>query len=213
MKLILISFSLLFIILSPLKAQFYTIKPVVRPTFTIIKKETIPSISEDKESKDSLAVSELPEKNNLSGFSLPLSTPIVINSHYGYRTDPITGKQRFHHGIDIKSNASEVLSMLGGKVKKTGYEKKGLGNYVTMSYGDFELTYGHLSSIFVSPKDVVTPGTLLGISGSTGRSTGDHLHLSLKYKGDRTNPLPFVLFIKNRVLASLKQQNNITIKQ
>lgn len=186
------------------KAQFHTIKPLPRETFRIVNnppqkpkevQSSIDSIQVTSAQGDSLGRQG---QNPLEGFSLPLDSPIVINSRYGYRTDPFTGKQRFHNGVDLRSRASTVLSVLGGKVKKTGYERKGLGNYVTMKYGDFELTYGHLSSIFVSQKDVVKPGTPLGISGSTGRSTGDHLHLSLKVNGKRVDPLPFLLFIQKR---------------
>lgn len=193
----------------PAKAQFHTIKPLPRETFRIVKNTpqkpkgvhaSSDSIQASSEQGDSI---EHHGQSPLVGFSLPLDSPIVINSKYGYRTDPFTGKQRFHNGVDLRSRASTVLSVLGGKVKKTGYERKGLGNYVTMKYGDFELTYGHLSSIFVSAKDIVKPGTPLGVSGSTGRSTGDHLHLSLKMNGKRVDPLPFLLFIQKRADSAL----------
>lgn len=202
-------FPLLFLFLSlytsELLAQFYTIKPIERTAFKIISKiDSVHSLTPETDRKDENE-SKLDEESHLLGFSSPLDTPIIITSPYGYRKDPFTGKMRFHHGLDLKSNSSTVLSMLGGKVKKTGYEKKGLGNYITMKYGDFELTYGHLSTILVSEKDFVPPGHPLGVSGSTGRSTGDHLHLSLKHKGKKTNPLPFLLFIQNRV--NLKHNN------
>lgn len=187
-----------------LSAQFYTIKPLERETFRIITR------SNKSSSQDSLEATRIPARvapkqqettGNISlspGFSLPLTSPIVVNSSFGYRSDPLTGKRRFHSGIDIRTNESTVFSMLGGKVKKTGYERKGLGNFVTLKHGDFEVTYGHLSSVFVSEKDKVDPGTPLGISGSTGRSTGDHLHLSLKLRGKKVNPLPFLLYIQKK---------------
>lgn len=190
-------------------AQFYTIKPIERTSFRIISKVDSAHIVPSEKSRTKDNSSELDERSNLLGFSSPLDSPIIITSPYGYRKDPLTGKKRFHHGIDLRSNSNTVLSMLGGKVKKTGYEKKGLGNYITMKYGDFELTYGHLSTILVSEKDVVPPGYPLGVSGSTGRSTGDHLHLSLKHKGRKTNPLPFLLFIQNR---SNEQHSNGTTR-
>lgn len=189
---------------TPVYAQFHTIKPLPRETFKIVmnapqkaneSQTTLDSTRVTQAQGNSIAPQEYPL---LKGFSPPLDSPIVVNSKYGYRTDPFTGKKRFHHGVDLKSRSSTVLSVLGGKVKKTGYDRKGLGNYVTMKYGPFELTYGHLSTILVSDKDNVNPGTPLGISGSTGRSTGDHLHLSLKMNGKLVDPLPFLLFIQKR---------------
>lgn len=209
MKLFLSVLFLLFLSISnssPLTAQFYTLKPTPRESFHLISKS--PKEEKERESSKNITNNNSENPNSLIGFSLPIDLPIVVNSKYGYRTDPITRKKAFHHGIDLKTNSSTILSMLGGRVKKTGYDRKGLGNYITMLYGDFEVTYGHLSSIFVSPKDIVRPGAPLGLSGSTGRSTGEHLHLSLKLKGKRVDPLPFLLFIQKRV--SQKQDISIT---
>lgn len=194
-----------------LKAQFYTIRPIERPTFRILKNRTsaTDSVLTDSSTYKATTSPIVPasSEGSLIGFSLPLDRPLVVNSKYGYHIDPFTKKQKFHYGIDLKSQSNLVLSMLGGKVKKTGFERKGLGNYVTLVYGDFEVTYGHLSSILVSVKDIVHPGTPIGVSGSTGRSTGDHLHLSLKRKGKKVDPLPFLLFVQKRSFQQVETDN------
>lgn len=193
--------TLLLVSIIRLSAQFYTIKPAARETFRITSNVTRDSISKQA---DTIRQSPLPKQitsgETIEGFSLPLASPIVINSSFGYRTDPFTRKRRFHNGLDLQSDSTPVLSMFGGKVKKTGYDRKGLGKFVVLTHGDFEVTYGHLSSVFVSEKDLVKAGMPLGISGSTGRSTGDHLHLSLKISGKKANPLPLLLYIQRRLL-------------
>lgn len=206
---------LLFSFASPSEAQFFTLRPAVRQSFRVMSKSEVDSLRgrtegeqvskadhTDDSKKDSVLTSPL------LGFSSPLEREIVINSGFGKRTDPITREAKFHYGVDLHSRSDAVLSMLGGKVKKTGYDKRGYGNFVTMIYGDFEVTYAHLSSILVSPKDIVPPGVPIGVSGSTGRSTGDHLHISLKFRGKPVDPTPFLLFIEKR---ARKNESNITI--
>ncbi|ERM83038.1 hypothetical protein P872_06075 [Rhodonellum psychrophilum GCM71 = DSM 17998] len=137
----------------------------------------------------------LADSESDSGMAVLFSPPLdrmVATSGFGYRKDPFVGSRQFHSGIDLQSNKSEVYGMLPGKVIETGYDSK-LGRYIKIRHGQYLAIYGHLNSIFVSPEDFVRPGMLIGITGSTGRSTGDHLHLSIK-KGDQ--PIHPLLFLK-----------------
>lgn len=133
------------------------------------------------------------EKSSVLLASLPLEN-FSMTSDYGYRSDPFSGKRQFHRGIDLKSNRSEVLSMLHGKVAAAGYDPL-LGNFVKIRHGKFEFVYGHLSQIWVLKGDHVLPGSELGISGSTGRATGDHLHLTIKKGKEYINPVLFIQMI------------------
>lgn len=122
--------------------------------------------------------------------SLPLDT-IFVTSGYGHRTPPIKGASSNHNGIDLRAHNSVVYSVMAGQIKKTGRNKK-LGNYIIIQHGDFISIYGHLSSILVTAKQFVTAGQIIGITGNTGISTGEHLHFAMKYNDAFIDPEPFV---------------------
>ncbi|MBA4299462.1 MAG: peptidase M23 [Cyclobacterium sp.] len=125
--------------------------------------------------------------------SLPLED-FFLTSAFGYRSDPFSGETKFHRGIDLKTKRSKVLSMLHGTVVSVGNDPL-LGIFVKVQHGNYESIYGHLSQSFVKKGERVLPGTILGISGSTGRATGDHLHLSIKKGKEYVNPVIFILLI------------------
>ncbi|WP_144605587.1 M23 family metallopeptidase [Algoriphagus algorifonticola] len=125
--------------------------------------------------------------------SLPLED-FFLTSGFGYRSDPFSGETKFHRGIDLKTNRSKVLSMLHGTVLSVGNDPF-LGIFVKVQHGNYESIYGHLSQSFVAKGERVLPGTILGISGSTGRATGDHLHLSIKKGREYVNPILFIQLI------------------
>jgi murein DD-endopeptidase MepM/ murein hydrolase activator NlpD len=129
----------------------------------------------------------------LSLASLPLEE-FELTSQYGFRSDPFSGKNTFHRGIDLKADRSTVLSLLHGKVSLTGYDSV-LGNFVKVRHGKYEAVYGHLSQVLVAVGEEVLPRTLIGISGSTGKATGDHLHLSIKNGKEFVNPILFLQMI------------------
>ena len=135
--------------------------------------------------------------------SLPIDS-MVITSHYGKRKDPFTGKIANHRGIDLKGNNDYVYSIMPGMVVKTG-KNKGLGNYVEVRHGDFTSIYGHLYSVLVNAKQAVEAGQPIGISGSTGRSTGEHLHFQMEYKDKTIDPKPILDYI-NEVIRTVKGQ-------
>lgn len=130
-------------------------------------------------------------------FSSPLeSDTLLVTSCYGIRKDPFSGKRKFHDGTDFKTNAENVFSMMPGRIKDIGYDKS-LGNYIKIAHGDLTVIYGHLFSVVGRKGDAVRAGQSVGISGSTGKSTGDHLHMSMKYKGKRIDPLPVVRYVNS----------------
>ena len=125
--------------------------------------------------------------------SLPLED-FFLTSAFGYRSDPFSGETKFHRGIDLKTKRSKVLSMLHGTVVSVGNDPL-LGIFVKVQHGNYESIYGHLSQSLVDEGEQVLPGMILGISGSTGRATGDHLHLSIKKGKEYVNPVLFIQLI------------------
>ena len=112
---------------------------------------------------------------------------IKVTSPYGYRRDPINGRKSMHHGIDLQAHNEYVYSMMDGKVEKVGYDARS-GNYIILRHADFTISYCHLSKVHIAPGTPVFAGTIIGRSGSTGRATGEHLHIVTKYKGIIFNP-------------------------
>ncbi len=142
-----------------------------------------------------LSQSELPmeKEEELVLASLPLED-FSLTSEFGYRSDPFSGETKFHRGIDLKTKRSKVFSMLHGTVVSVGNDPF-LGIFVKVQHGTYESVYAHLSQSFVAKGQRVLPGTILGISGNTGRATGDHLHLSIKKGREYVNPILFIQLI------------------
>jgi murein DD-endopeptidase MepM/ murein hydrolase activator NlpD len=114
------------------------------------------------------------------------------------RNHPITGESCLHSGIDIAASAgSDVLAARDGQVIEKGFEADGLGNYILLSHqGGYTTLYGHLASITVSLNQKVNSGSLIGTVGSTGLSTGPHLHFEVRSEGQLRDPIP-LLYGKN----------------
>ena len=121
---------------------------------------------------------------------------IKVTSPYGYRRDPINGRKSMHHGIDLHAHNEYVYSMMDGKVEKVGYDARS-GNYIILRHADFTISYCHLSKVHVAPEAPVFAGTIIGKSGSTGRATGEHLHIVTKHKGIIFNPKVLFCYIKS----------------
>ncbi len=123
----------------------------------------------------------LPGNGNVS-LLYPLAIPAQITSHFGWRLHPIYGEWRLHSGTDIAAaTGTHVLAALGGRVAIANF----LGGYgltvvIEHNNGTQETLYAHLSQIFVQPGDEVAQGTVIGNVGSTGNSTGPHLHFELR---------------------------------
>lgn len=127
---------------------------------------------------------------------LPLGAPVKnvrITSNYGMRKDPFDGKPKRHRGIDFAGKiGTELMAVAPGRVVSAG-ERVGYGTTVEIDHGlGFSTLYAHLSQITVSRGDWVRPGTVVGLGGSSGRSTGPHLHYEIRYKGAPFDPTKFV---------------------
>ena len=114
-------------------------------------------------------------------------------SDFGYRRHPILGTVRLHAGIDIGApDGSDVYAAKGGEVILAGWNG-GYGNCVMIQHdGGVVTLYGHMSAIYVSEGQNVAQGTVVGAVGSTGLSTGPHLHFETIVDGGHQNPLLFV---------------------
>ena len=116
----------------------------------------------------------------------------TITSYFGWRVHPITGTNKYHSGVDIgASYGSSVLAADSGTVILAGWNG-GYGNCIVISHGNGITTlYGHLSSIIVSSGQSVSQGQTIGYVGSTGNSTGPHLHWEVAVNGSQVNPLNY----------------------
>jgi murein DD-endopeptidase MepM/ murein hydrolase activator NlpD len=133
-------------------------------------------------------------KPNSYGFIRPVSTSIT--SRYGVRIDPFTGIPDSHFGVDFSCNrqAIPIYAANSGTVVKAGWQnpsnhREGFGQRVYVDHGSgLETVYAHLSTISVKPGQTVQRGQMIGKCGTTGSSTGYHLHLELHQNGARINP-------------------------
>ena len=139
-----------------------------------------------QQKKDSVDNKQKQWISNYTSITYPLKS-IKVTSPYGYRRDPFTGKRSWHNGLDLRAKNEPAYAMMDGIVEKVGYDNRS-GNYVTLKHGNFYISYCHLSSIIVGRGEKVYPGTIVGVTGNTGRSTGCHLHLTCKKDGKSFNP-------------------------
>lgn len=116
-----------------------------------------------------------------------------ISSEFGFRRDPFNGRVRLHKGIDFAGpKGTEIYSVGGGVVSFVG-DKSGYGTAVEVDHGDgLSSRYGHLNAIKVKEGEVVKKGDLIAWMGSTGRSTGPHLHLEVLKAGEPVNPREYL---------------------
>ena len=127
----------------------------------------------------------------------PLQQAYTLTSPFGQRVDPITGVTKVHTGQDLAAlpGPGPVVAAAAGTVT-VGWDPDGYGNYVTIDHGAGLATrYGHLASIEpnVRTGSTVWMGQQIGVEGSTGHSTGDHLHFEVIVNGTAIDPVPFML--------------------
>lgn len=116
-----------------------------------------------------------------------------LSSHFGKRTDPFTGRKAWHHGIDFAGKeGSEVIAMASGVVTWAS-DKHNYGEMIEIDHGGGYVTrYGHNKNLLVEVGDIVRQGEAIATMGSTGRSTGPHVHLEVLRHGKKINPVKFV---------------------
>lgn len=126
------------------------------------------------------------------GWQRPCSW-IKLTSPFGYRTHPVTGQYKFHNGVDLANNSgTPIYAARSGKVTVATYGST-YGYYVTINHGDgYSSLYAHMTHFVVSKGQSVSKGQLIGYMGSTGRSTGPHLHFSIFYNGSAVNPMNYI---------------------
>lgn len=124
---------------------------------------------------------------------LPINvSDYTMSSGYGYRKDPVYGTTKFHAGLDFAANTGTPVFATGdGKVEKAD-RREGYGNCVDISHGyNYMTRYGHLSEITVQEGQQVKRGDMIGRVGSTGKSTGPHLHYEVRFKDEPQNPVNY----------------------
>lgn len=128
--------------------------------------------------------------------SIPSRMPVEdarFSSLFGSRIHPVTGKRKNHHGIDMAApSGTPIYATADGRVEMAKWYG-GYGNYVQIEHGgDVETRYGHMSRMNVSEGQPVKKGDLIGWVGSTGRSTGPHLHYEVRIAGEPVDPEPYL---------------------
>ena len=120
--------------------------------------------------------------------------PGPITSGFGYRTDPVTGATAFHSGIDFGAPCGTPIKAAGtGVILSAGFNSGGYGNMTLINHGGgLSTLYGHQSSIIVSVGQSVTQGQVIGYVGSTGKSTGCHLHFEVRVNGTPVDPTGYL---------------------
>lgn len=155
--------------------------------------------------RDSMMYELLGRRRNVA---LPLDF-LKVTSDYGYRADPFTKCSRWHSGVDLRARYAHVYAMFPGVVEKVERKTTGYGNNVILHHGNIRVRYAHLSFIAVSEGQVVSAGTIVGISGRSGRATAEHLHLEIsKWRQDehggswqKADPEPFLAHLNNYIVA------------
>jgi murein DD-endopeptidase MepM/ murein hydrolase activator NlpD len=117
-----------------------------------------------------------------------------LTSSFGIRANPFTGHPTFHAGIDLAApTGTDIYAARDGVVSQVGVMDRVLGNFVKLDHGDgYETVYGHMSVVLVSLHDSVRSGSILGRVGSTGQSTGPHLHFEIRRQGHAEDPVPLL---------------------
>ena len=193
-------------------AQFNTIGDVNSHRIAQIKRNPSEQIQTPKDSiqEDNTSVNptETEGKEDRIRQYLNVSFPlkkIQINSKFGMRMNPIYHKYIMHNGIDLHARHEDVLSMLPGKVLRVGYDSRS-GKYVTVQTANYTVSYCHLSEQYVKTNDYLHAGEPLGLTGNTGASTGEHLHLTTKKDGKAFDPtilLEYIRSVKSSCMTDL----------
>ncbi|SHO48689.1 murein hydrolase activator EnvC family protein [Anaerocolumna xylanovorans] len=153
-----------------------------------------------QEESQNSGTEETPEENNSSGVSAegfiwPVPASSRITSGFGYRSQPTEGASTYHKGIDIGApSGTKIVAAAGGTVAVAAYSVS-CGNYIMIYHGNSTYTtYMHCSKLLVSKGDEVSQGQEIGLVGSTGISTGPHLHFAVTVNDEYKNPLNYVSY-------------------
>ncbi len=124
-----------------------------------------------------------------------------LSSNYGYRTHPLTGRRHFHHGVDLAGKAGDVVEVVASGLVTWAGKKGGYGNLLEVDHRNGYITrYGHNDKLLVKVGELVKQGQVIATMGSTGRSTGPHVHFEVLKDGKSINPHKY---LKGRRVAHL----------
>lgn len=147
------------------------------------------AVKKAKEKRQQMGVSDNAASYGGGTFCWPAPSYTRISDDYGWRTHPTLGVQQFHNGVDMAApSGSSILAAADGEVVAASYNAT-MGNYVMIDHGGGLFTiYMHASALFVSTGNIVSAGDEIAAVGSTGRSTGPHLHFGVRLNGSYVNP-------------------------
>ena len=136
---------------------------------------------------------EIRENLNINSFLAPINN-YTVTSRFGDRTDPISHTESSHNGIDLAADfGEEIFASMSGEVEFSGYDAS-YGNYVKIKHSStFKTVYAHCSKLKVKTGDKVKAGQVIALVGSTGRSTGPHLHFEVINNDKKVNPENYVV--------------------
>jgi len=168
-----------------------TVPPVVS---AVAKAESAASVENSRLSPPGFAT-RIPDASEKTGsinyeeWLSPIRKGGYISSSFGYRKDPFDGTRKFHYGVDVAAEAgTEIFPVKSGEVTFSGY-RKGSGNIIEIDHGEgFVTRYAHNRANRVAVGDRVSPDTIIAEVGSTGRSTGPHLHFEVQQNGRKIPP-------------------------
>lgn len=133
---------------------------------------------------------------SVDGFCSPVGAnwESIVTSEFGYRRDPFTGETRGHSGMDLAvPTGTPIRAALPGTVTVSQYNAGGYGYYVMIDHGNgLSTLYGHNSRLLAQVGQTVEAGDVIALSGSTGRSTGPHLHFEVRVNGEQTDPRAYL---------------------
>lgn len=116
----------------------------------------------------------------------------TMSSGYGYRRDPVYGSAKFHEGLDFAAATGTPVFATADAIVEVADRKDAYGNCIDLNHGyNYMTRYAHLSQILVKPGQHVKRGEMIGKVGSTGKSTGSHLHYEVRFKGEPQNPVHY----------------------
>ncbi len=185
-------------LISTKEQEVYNLSSDIKSKETAIK-EYEAEIAAQTETIKALEAAVAEEKRKLAAeqgrrydggiFAWPAPSFTRISDDYGYRTHPILGIQQFHNGVDMAApGGSPILAAYDGTVVAADYSSS-MGNYIMIDHGDGLYTvYMHASALYVSKGAEVSKGEKIAAVGSTGRSTGNHLHISVRLNGNYVSP-------------------------
>lgn len=126
-------------------------------------------------------------------FCFPMQYCTMLTSSYGYRVHPITGNYSFHNGVDLAAGQGTPIYATKSGVVSTATYNYAYGYYVVVNHLDgYSSLYGHMTHYTVSEGEYVDRGEIIGYVGSTGYSTGPHLHFTIYYNGNTVNPMNYI---------------------